>query len=161
MIETRKDLAWKEDIPQPFTSEDIEDIKASIDTSKANVNITPYHIYSPNEQVVGEWQQMVDGVLKKKPFYEKIYAYSNLTSSSSPQTLGAIPNTFIPETLSVFTKFNDGTVASIAYYQDANDSMWGDIDNYNIRFYCKWGGVNVKAYYKVGYTKTTDEWEVV
>lgn len=77
------------DRPEKPTSQEIADIITP--KPQGVVADTAWTIYSPNERVCGEWQQMVDGVLKKKPLYEKTI----LTTTPTVATEGTIANNTI------------------------------------------------------------------
>ena len=114
-------------------------------------------IYSPEEQVVAEWREYVDGVLKKKPVYEKTVSGLSLSLSwddkynaktSSQNLLTIIPDadiilniTGIGSNKKCFPMIADGATNS----------------NVNIKSFVG-GTIN---YLILQYTKTTDEWEVV
>lgn len=67
--------------PEKPTSQEIADIVYP--KPQGIVADTAYKIYSPNERVCGEWQQMVDGVLKKKPVYQRTFIVDTVTGETS------------------------------------------------------------------------------
>ena len=65
MTQRRKEMLWAEEC-KPLTNEQMNNIKSQFhpQANGSNINIIPYHIYSKDEHVVGEW---VNG----KALYEK------------------------------------------------------------------------------------------
>lgn len=162
MIEKTKDLAWKEEIPQQFTSAEMTEIKNAISQEPVNVNVRPYHIYSPNEQVVGEWRQIVDGVLKKKPVYEKRNTYTSIGNGQTSLETISSEIELRDIDFSVFMFSDRINIAKCPYYQNQTYNMYADVDNGTLRFVNNWTGVTLsKVEATLRYTKTTDQWETV
>lgn len=153
-----KDLAWKEDIPQQFTSAEMTEIKNAISQETANVNVKPYHIYSPNEQVVGEWQEMRGGVLKKKPVYERYVFNINVTPGYNVWVSLYNATSLNVERLFIVSiiggAFNTLNLIS--------SGMELTLDNGNILAeYNQTTNVREVKEMCFQYTKTTDEWQTV
>lgn len=160
-LEKTFNLARQDEIPQQFTPAEMTEIKNAISTSTANVNIKPYHVYSPNEQVVGEWQQMIDGVLKKKPVYEKDYYKASVGNGTTIVESNFISGNNVEQLI----KLEGNIIAtdkSNAWSCNADDEQKklgiasGDLQLSNTGSSKVWNTAII-----VQYTKTTDEWEVV
>lgn len=147
-LEKTLNLAQKNEIPQQFTSAEMTEIKNAVSQETTNVNITPYHIYSPNEHVVGEWQEMRDGVLKKKPVYEKKIAYTQ--NYETPLTWQIIADKSTEERLiKCYLETSIGCVYVYTALVEDKIKM-----NYAQAVYGN-------QFVVIQYTKTTDSWENV
>ena len=162
------DLAKKDEIPQQFTSAEMTEIKNAISQETANVNIKPYHTYSPNEQVVGEWREYrtVEGqqVLMEKPVYEKTI------TGTTPSSTGEISVTGFSN---VDTMYVDKFIVSNQAGYTVNGGFWeggvayifSDIkaSNNDVKLYFALSSHFASQPFKcvVQYTKTTDQWETV
>ena len=164
MIEKTKDLAWKEDVPQKPTTAQLDALIASLPNNTANVNIRPYRIYSPNEQVVGEWQEEINGILKKKPVYEKVIFFGQLPNASEKTVNHNISNVDVVISTQPYATDSSGGCRQLplcvpGQYQAYSIASWMDrtvmgITTGNDR--SSWNAVFIAQY-----TKTTDSWEEV
>lgn len=157
-FEKTEDLLWKDEC-QPYTTEQMTDIKSQFHPSNtANVNIVPYHIYSPNEHQVGEWQEVRDGVLKQKPVYEK--TFSGTTPSAETTALGI--NISNIDVLCELSGYAGHPLSIPLMYTDENNFFKGYKTSTGLEIWCKGNVVLSKLYsITVRYTKTTDEWQPV
>ena len=165
------DLAVKDELPQTFTTQDVEDIKSAIDVPRANVYVKPYEIYDEDgvEQVVGEVRKTIDGVKKKKPLYRKRLDTSFTSSSYSNIAASLDFSTFNIERI----RSIDGMVYSLSYHQEFAIEHISPSPNLSDRvtvIYTEdsklltinaggWGPCD--AFVIIEYTKTTDEWQEV
>jgi hypothetical protein len=168
MFETTEDIAWAKQLPQTFTSQDIEDIKAEIDVPRANVIILNT-VYSPEETKVGVWREYrtVEGqqVLMQKLVYEKtIYCGALPNNSTKSVSLGVsdidkvVDYKGMLQSSSFCLDFN----AFISTNNIANNvaSFINKSDN-TFEFTTRNDMSEYDAYATIRYAKTTDEWEVV
>lgn len=145
---------WKEEEvsrqPQQFTSAEMTEIKNAVSQETVNVNITPYHIYSPNEQVVGEW---IDG----KPIYEKTVIWGALVNGTNEKD---VTNWNIDNLIEAvgFIKRSDGEILIIPnYYMLATQGInWLNYVNNKIQFIVQGFNNITDCYVIYKYTKTTD-----
>ena len=148
---------------QPLTQEQMADIKSQFHPANmANVNITPYIVHSPNERIIGEWQEEVDGVLKKKPLYEKRIRFDTLNEIDITSLNTDISRCFIKD-ISVYYK---SRYMASQYYTKSDDRFNCYLDNNDGIKILFEGSSNISnnlnnGYICVMYVKTTDEWEVV
>lgn len=173
------DLLRKDEC-QPLTQEQIEEIKAqTVTRPKANVNIVPYHIYSPTERVVGEWQEEISGVLKKKPVYEKRITTTTPNKDTDKYEALDVSIDTVIDYNAMFHNVYNGTagagqwmkcgsltaggfssIAMLIVDVYPNDVTSGTPNAVFIRHNVSgWGGKSVNI--TVQYTKTTDEWQPV
>lgn len=159
------------DRPEKPTSEEIGEI--IYPKPQGVVADTAYTIYSPNERVIGEWQEMVDGVLKKKPVYQKTTLYTlddSTTDQSVNANLGSVDR--LIETSGMCSHSNGLTIRPIEFTHFAVNNSASTLA-YSLSYgYFKEGdrwefyrGMNFTIFKYVNitaqYTKTTDPWEVV
>lgn len=162
MYQKSIDLARRDEIPQEYDNEQVEDIKQAINTPRANVNIVPYHIYDTDEHTVGEWRETIDGVKKKKPVYEKtVNIYSSITSGMILNTISSLEDVKLVQ--GVFRASN-GLERSIGY-NDGSQYMHVYRDSNDIKTVFTGVFASSQPITKISitiqYTKTTDEWEEV
>ena len=116
-------------------------------------------IYSPEEQVVGEWREYVSGVLKKKPVYEK-YVSLTISTSGWNSFLHGIQDIDNPVNINAYIR---NTVSHNIYTIGAttsDDVMMGYFSRTEVSINAR--GFNDGSIIAViQYTKTTDEWEVI
>lgn len=136
------------EMPTPMPAADMSDIVTPLPGV-----MNRRRIYSPEEQVVGEWREYFSGVLKKKPVYEKTFfgvTHGNVERSWT--NIVSVPNVeYLLDAKSIRTDSNDIKVVRFYYSYASN----GYIQYWAINTS---SGCNVLT---IQYTKTTDEWEVV
>lgn len=88
MARRKKMLLWTEEC-QPLTNEQMDNIKSQFhpQANGSNINITPYHIYSTTEHIVGEW---IDG----KALYEKTINFGALPNATTKSVAHGISNLY-------------------------------------------------------------------
>lgn len=159
------ELARKDELPQDLTPSQMENIKSQFHpSSTANVKIIPYHIYDEDEHIVGEWRQMVDGIKKKKPVYERTMTYDVSSTHSDNYTI----NYDTP--ISGFEKLV--AVNGIVYRGSENGYI--EINSYESSgYYFLVKGISGSSFtiknqgysgvldITIRYTKTSDTWEEV
>ena len=161
------DLALKDELPQTFTTQDVEDIKSAIDVPRANVNIVPYEVYDYDEVKVGEWRELVDGVKKKKPLYRKVIENVNITlyQNRGWQHIGDT------SALNIEKIFFTGIIITsehnqipIVYYDGTGSYVtvtYGvSTNNFHI-VTGGWGNLSASINIIFEYTKTSDSWQEV
>jgi hypothetical protein len=152
MSDLKIKTALKDELPQTFTTQDVEDIKSAIDVPRANVYVKPYHIYDEDEHIVGEWRQTIDGVKKKKPVYERTVTGLSIKLNWNAQyATFASTNILIPSVdkiLSAIAILADGE-SPIVVRQTSNTWELCGIDDNTIK------GLVIR------YTKTSDSWQEV
>jgi len=167
MSEIDIDLLRKDEC-QPLTTEQMDDIKSQFHPSNmANVNIVPYEIYSPNEHVVGEWQEMVDGVLKKKPLYEKTIVDAVTLPSMNNVVVYELGSGYIIRDYDGYAKDSNGNPTYLLKFSGNNAPLNIYLNTPNI------GSINFsigtgdadwigrKVDITLFYTKTTDTWQPI
>jgi len=84
MAQRRKEILWAEEC-QPLTNEQMDNIKSQFhpQANGSNINITPYHIYSTTEHIVGEWTN-------GKTLYEKTISFSLPASANVYKTIATL-----------------------------------------------------------------------
>lgn len=168
-------------IPKPLTASELQDVKNSFKGMNKGAPLRMM-VYSPNEQAVGKWQQIVDGVLKEKPLYQKTIVY-DLSTRAKPSDktqqwyeLDILENT-IPNIDKVFLSADshllyNNTVIPASLYTDQNGAFYltaiaGANKRINIKlnnasyFYAALGTANSYFTLIIRYTKTTDTWITV
>lgn len=111
-------------------------------------------VETPDEHIVGEWRETIDGVLKQKPVYKKGKEYqSTISISNSSWTGTGISNADIEKIINAFGTSDTGTFWSLLANRDSGsevkviacrDGQSAECNNINIR-----------------YTKTTDSWSTI
>lgn len=165
-------------IPKPLTASDLQDIKDSFKGMNKGAPLRMM-VYSPNEQAVGKWQQIVDGVLKEKPLYEKTIDVNNITFTSTDGTkyvdlITDASTLKMVDSRGVF-KY---TLSNIEYTQALNTFIYNDARssiplNTNIYYDTNVNKIRLRIGQAVSaslvasviatiqYTKTTDTWITV
>ena len=143
------DTQVMQEMPTPMPAADMSEIV----TPKPGV-MSRRRIYSPEEQVVAEWREYVDGVLKKKPVYEKCITGIDNTYQRWTTTNLTNFDRIISSYMVSRKKGAQAPSSAPCYAQIANDS--GDLKIYN-----PIATTDSTTVYILQYTKTTDEWEVV
>jgi len=142
--------------PHKITSGEWADIISTLPGTPVQTRI-----YSPVEHVIGEWHEEVDGVLKKKPLYEKTMT----TTISAVQTISAMTpssDAFI-KNFDVKCYYNGEMTVPNAFSNDNwGVTVWVASNNKDLG--CRankaeYVGQNVRAI--IQYVKTTDSWETV
>lgn len=177
------DIARRNELPETFTSQDIEDIKAEIDIPRANVTILNT-VYSPEETKVGVWREYrtVEGqqVLMDKPVYQKTY-HGTITSMGGVYRCNWDIGTDIEKWMvlggTITTESNTSggisaigghqgnpsTETSTAYVWFASSSF--DViqaNHYGLSVFSKIADSNNKScFVNLQYTLTTDQWQEV
>lgn len=147
-------LATQSDLPQPLTNEQMTDIKSQFHPSNtANVNIVPYEIYDEDEHIVGEWREVVDGVKKRKPVYEKRFNELSFGTATNVWTnSGATIQDVSLLTSAKTIRTSNNTISYIFTFRSLNNNIqYFTFDEWSVPF-------DVLI---VRYTKTTDEWQPV
>ena len=166
MFEATKDIAWAEQLPQTFTSQDVEDIKAEIDIPRANVTILNT-VYSPEETKIGVWREYrtVEGqqVLMQKPYYERVINCGTMPDSTTKTIAHNISNIDTIKKICGTYIHPGGTTYPLPSMVTNDPSYSGGVyvDKTNIVIIT---ARNISAYsaeLTLGYTLTTDEWEVI
>ena len=137
------------EMPTPMPSTDMSEVVTPLPGVMSR-----RRIYSPDEQVIGEWREYVDGVLKKKPVYEK--CITGLGNTYQQWTTANFTNAdrIISSYMVSRKKGAQAPSSAPCYVQIANDS--GDLKIYN-----PIATTDSSTVYILQYTKTTDEWEVI
>lgn len=149
----------------------VEDVSTPTGNTEIRYKDVPYgdsrkRVYSPNEQIIGEWQEYVGGVLKKKPVYEKRFEITSGISSGSTHDVASNV-----ERLIAYNAFGYVPIWSITI-----SSFFGAVTNFisldvqisdathsailTCRYEIYNGGVT-KIIGDIQYTKTSDLWEEV
>ena len=152
------------DRPEKPTSQEIADIVYP--KPQGVVEDTAYEIYSPNERVCGEWQQTVDGVLKKKPLYQKTIfkATQSVTEGSIIYSALNQADTQIKKIDGTYNTTENNNVCVVS-------STWAYITSTSVTCATFWQHANGLAVATgqalsdlqiiVKYTKTSDSWITV
>lgn len=149
-----------DEIPIGLTDEDMDEIKTQFHPVRYG-NVRNYQIYSPTEHVVGEWQKEIDGVLKKKPMYEKNITFT-IPSNQNAYDLSILNVDkliscegwfqFGVYRLGLGQMYNSNNYTTVCQSTDGgNNLLWMNVSGYQ--------GASAEA--TLQYTKTTDEWEEV
>ena len=159
-------------IPEAMTASDLEDVKDAFSGMNQGAPLRMM-VYSPNEQVVGKWQQLVDGVLKEKPLYQKTivdvlpttttdgeFAFSYVNLNVSIENGWVEKGFYVSQTLGYsnpipLTYGNKGCYAGVYPYNNIahpNELLLGNSSE-------NWSGLD--ACVTIAYTKTTDTWKTV
>lgn len=119
-------------------------------------------IDTPDEHIIGEWRETVDGVLKKKPVYEKRNTYTSIGSGSTSLETISSEIELRDIDFSVFMFSDRINIAKCPYYQSQTYNMYADVDNGTLRFVNNWTGVTLsKVEVTLQYTKITDSWTTI
>lgn len=146
-----------DEIPTPMPSTDMSEVVTPLPGVMSR-----RRIYSPDEQVIGEWREYVDGVLKKKPLYEKVFTGTFTGTSSTPVAI---------QTLPYYTNFIYGYGGAIS---TTSATGWCSVTISTVNPNTEYGDITLRAKQNyssssisnkyvvvIVYTKTTDEWEVI
>lgn len=154
------------DRPDKPTSQEIADIITP--KPQGVVADTAWTIYSPNERQVGMWQQMVDGVLKQKPVYERTINTTTSTTTSDDKEVsigdGVSVDKYI-EIKGVFEQTASSNKYTIPFFMTDNAlasyiKVYANNNNIVIRTTQQaWSNTPISI--TIQYTKTTDAWQTV
>jgi len=149
-----------EEIPIGLTDEDMDEIKAQFHPVGYG-NVRNYQIYSPTEHVVGEWQEYIDDVLKKKTVYEKRLIFDSLTFlgkiKSSWTSIADVSTLNIDKLVNVVS----GTQKSDNSVRNAQDLLY-KVSNGDLVYFAEYAHeYSAIDELTIQYTKTTDSWEEV
>jgi hypothetical protein len=161
--------ATKDEIPQPYTDEQMTDIKSQFHPSNtANVNIVPYHIYDEDEHVVGEWRETINGVKKKKTVYERTINTTTSATTGNDKEISIGDGVSVDKYIEIKGLFEQ-TVAPNKYtypFFMTDNSLTGYVkiyaNNNNIVIrVTQQAWLNMPISITAQYTKTSDEWQPV
>ena len=116
---------------------------------------------TPDEHIVGEWRETVDGVLKYKPVYEKVHNIEN--TITWPSNLSSYPDQTFLSNLNIENLIESEAfghcASSTGIVKDPLEIAY-DGGAWKWRFYESWGNM-ISTHIKLQYTKSTDTWTTV
>lgn len=125
----------------------------------SDAEISAFNVYTPREHQVGWWEEEIDGVLKRKPVYEKTFSGGALSTGVTViDTLDNVER-ITKSNHCIYNKLNQ----AFSEYSLSNNTFAVFLDGTSVKIHIGtgWTGNDAITSYNVTfrYTKTTDQWQ--
>lgn len=142
-----------------ITSTTLENGVYIIKATLSDAEVASYHVYTPREHQVAWWEEEIDGVLKRKPVYERTFSGGALSTGVTViDTLDNVER-ITKSNHCIYNKLNQ----AFPEYSLSNNTFAVFLDRTSVKINIGtgWTGNDAITSYNVTfrYTKSTDQWQ--